>query len=98
MFDISPFIDKSKVYTDPLRCLAWGTDAGFYRLVPKMVVRSENEIQVSHILRQAWAAGVAVTFRAAGTSLAGQAITDSLLLVAGKNRSEEHTSELQSQR
>lgn len=42
MFDISPFIDKSKVYTDPLRCLAWGTDAGFYRLVPKMVVRSEN--------------------------------------------------------
>ena len=85
MFDISPFIDKSKVYTDPLRCLAWGTDAGFYRLVPKMVVRSENETQVSHILRQAWAAGVAVTFRAAGTSLAGQAITDSLLLVAGKN-------------
>lgn len=85
MFDISTFIDKSKVYTDPLRCLVWGTDAGFYRLVPKMVVRSENETQVSQILRQAWEAGVAVTFRAAGTSLSGQAITDSVLLVAGKN-------------
>ena len=29
-------------YTDDLRRLAWGTDAGFYRLVPKKVILAEN--------------------------------------------------------
>ncbi len=74
-----------EIYTDPLRRLAWGTDAGFYRLVPEMVVRGSSEEQVSEILRAASRGGVAVTFRAAGTSLSGQAVTDSVLLVAGKN-------------
>ncbi|MDE6160489.1 MAG: FAD-binding protein, partial [Muribaculaceae bacterium] len=76
---------KPEVYTDRLRRLAWGTDAGFYRLMPEVVVRSDSEEQVSSILRLASRHGVAVTFRAAGTSLSGQAITDSVLLVAGKN-------------
>ncbi|MDE6109517.1 MAG: FAD-binding oxidoreductase, partial [Muribaculaceae bacterium] len=76
---------RPEVYTDRLRRLAWGTDAGFYRLVPQLVVRSSGEEQVSRILRAAHDSGVAVTFRAAGTSLSGQAITDSVLLVAGKN-------------
>lgn len=73
------------VYTDALRCLAWGTDAGFYRHLPQIVVRSDGEEQVSAVLRLASRLGVAVTFRAAGTSLSGQAVTDSVLLVAGKN-------------
>jgi len=74
-----------EVYTDGLRRLAWGTDAGFYRLVPQLVVRSDGEEQVSAILRLASCLGIPVTFRAAGTSLSGQAVTDSVLLVAGKN-------------
>lgn len=73
------------VYTDGLRRLAWGTDAGFYRMVPQAVVRTDGEEQVSAILRAASRLGVPVTFRAAGTSLSGQAVTDSVLLVAGKN-------------
>ena len=76
---------RPTVYTDPLRCLAWGTDAGFYRLLPRIVIRSDGEEQVSAIMRLASAMNIAVTFRAAGTSLSGQAITDSVLLVAGKN-------------
>lgn len=30
---ISSFIPADRIYTDPLRTLAWGTDAGFYRLI-----------------------------------------------------------------
>ena len=41
--EISRLIDRKRIYTDPLRTLAWGTDAGFYRLIPKVVVRLENE-------------------------------------------------------
>ncbi len=72
-------------YTDDLRRLAWGTDAGFYRLVPKKVILSENEEEVRSILSDSSKNKIPVTFRAAGTSLSGQSISDSILLVAGKN-------------
>ena len=29
--EISAFVSKDRIYTDELRLLAWGTDAGFYR-------------------------------------------------------------------
>lgn len=82
---ISAFIPKDRIYTDALKCLAWGTDAGFYRLTPQIVVRSDNEEEVSRLLKEAYGMKVPVTFRAAGTSLSGQAITDSVLIVAGKH-------------
>ena len=83
--EISKSIPKGRIYTDELRRLAWGTDAGFYRLVPKIVIRSDNEDEISLILRTALRLRVPVTFRAAGTSLSGQAVSDSVLVVAGKN-------------
>ncbi len=83
--EISRLVDRKRIYTDPLRTLAWGTDAGFYRLIPKVVVRLENEEEASLALKAASALDVPVTFRAAGTSLSGQAISDSVLLVAGKS-------------
>ena len=83
--NIKQYVSKDRIYTDDLRCLAWGTDAGFYRLVPQVVVRSRNVREVQQVLRAATAHRVPVTFRAAGTSLSGQAISDSVLLVAGKN-------------
>lgn len=80
--EISAFIPKERIYTDELRRLVWGTDAGFYRRVPKVVVRAFNEEEVRNILKAASTHCVPVTFRAAGTSLSGQAVTDSVLLVA----------------
>lgn len=82
---IRRYVPKGRVYTDDLRCLAWGTDAGFYRRIPRIVVRSKGPEEVSRLLADAHATGVPVTFRAAGTSLSGQAISDSVLIVAGKN-------------
>jgi D-lactate dehydrogenase len=38
--EIRGFIPEKRIYTDELRLLAWGTDAGFYRLLPKVVVQS----------------------------------------------------------
>jgi D-lactate dehydrogenase len=78
--DIAEFIPKERQYTDAVRTLAYGTDASFYRLNPKMVVKVHNEAELRRILPIAKRHGVPVTFRAAGTSLSGQAITDSVLL------------------
>lgn len=82
---IREFIPKDRIYTDDLHCLAWGTDAGFYRNIPQVVVRSMNEKEVSQLLTIANEMSLPVTFRAAGTSLSGQTNTDSILIVAGKN-------------
>ena len=82
---IEAFLPQERIYTDYLRRLAWGTDAGFYRLVPQIVVRAANEGEMLRIVAAASAAGVALTFRAAGTSLSGQSVSDSVLVVAAKN-------------
>ncbi len=83
--DIKSIVEKERIYTDDLRCLAWGTDAGFYRKIPQIVIRSKNEQEVSQLLATASRHKLPVTFRAAGTSLSGQAISDSILIVAGKH-------------
>ena len=83
--EIGRFISEKRIYTDELRLLAWGTDAGFYRLVPRIVIRSKNEQEISLIMQTAQRYKLPVTFRAAGTSLSGQAISNSILIIAGKN-------------
>lgn len=81
---IGQYIPRKRLLVSDLLRLAWGTDAGFYRLIPQAVVIAENEAEVSRLLADASRYSVPVTFRAAGTSLSGQSITDSILIVAGK--------------
>ncbi|WP_421919983.1 FAD-binding and (Fe-S)-binding domain-containing protein [Marinifilum sp.] len=83
--EIKSDIEKSRIYTDEIRNLAYGTDAGFYRLTPKITIRAKNEKELTKALSLANKYGLPVTFRAAGTSLAGQTITDSILIFAGKH-------------
>ncbi|WP_027848131.1 FAD-binding and (Fe-S)-binding domain-containing protein [Marinospirillum minutulum] len=76
-------LPASRLFSDPLSTLTLGTDASFYRLIPKLVIRVESEDEVAFILKQASKHQVAVTFRAAGTSLSGQAVSDSVLVLLG---------------
>lgn len=76
-------IPKERIYQDPLQVLAYGTDASFYRLIPKMVVDAETEDEVLYLLKLADTHRIPVTFRAAGTSLSGQGISDSVLVRIG---------------
>ena len=86
-------IDKKRIYQDPLYTLAYGTDASFYRLIPKLVIVAKDEYEVSLVLRECTNLSVPVTLRAAGTSLSGQAITDSVLLMAGSHWKKFHINE-----
>ena len=81
---LSRSLGRERVFCDPLRTLAFGTDASFYRLIPHLVVKAETVAELTEVLRGAARLGLPVTFRTAGTSLAGQAVTDSVLvLLAG---------------
>lgn len=78
--EIKGFLSAEQIISDPLRTLAYGTDASFYRLIPKVVVLARTEQDVVNVLRAARRLKIATTFRAAGTSLSGQAISDSVLI------------------
>ncbi|HRJ62056.1 MAG TPA: FAD-binding protein, partial [Azospirillaceae bacterium] len=80
---LSAFIPAERLIADPLRLLAYGTDASFYRLIPKLVVFVESENEVQGVMAACAARQLPLTFRAAGTSLSGQAVTDSVLAVLG---------------
>ncbi|MBB1427379.1 FAD-binding oxidoreductase [Shewanella sp. SG44-2] len=71
------------VSNDPVRRFAWSTDASYFRIVPEIVVHADTPEQVKITLNIARAHNVPVTFRAAGTSLSGQAIGDGILLILG---------------
>ena len=86
--DVTKLVPQERVYTDPVKTFAYGTDASFYRLLPQVVVKVHDEKEVGESLPMAAKHETPVTFRAAGTSLSGQAVTDSILLKlshTGKN-------------
>lgn len=88
---LSKFIDKSRLIDDQLLCYAYGTDASMYRMTPKLVVLVENALEVQKIIRLANKLSIALTFRAAGTSLSGQAITDSVLVILSNHAWQNYT-------
>lgn len=85
-------LPSDRLIRDPLRTLAYGTDASFYRLIPQLVAIVDNEAELTELLRLSQSYGTPVTFRAAGTSLSGQAVTDSVLAVLGDGWNDIHIS------
>jgi D-lactate dehydrogenase len=83
--ELKQYLPSDRIYTDELRSLGWGTDASFYRQIPKVVIRSDGEEEISKIVKTCQKYKMPYTFRAAGTSLSGQSCTDSVLIVAGKH-------------
>ena len=82
---LARLLPPDRVITDPLRLLAYGTDASLYRLIPRIVVKADSEAEVQGILALCRQYQAPITFRAAGTSLAGQALSDSVLLILGEH-------------
>ena len=75
---------KEQLFTDELSRLTRGTDAGLYRLIPEAVIKVNSETEVIRLLQFCRSKKVPVTFKAAGTSLSGQTISDSVLMETGE--------------
>ncbi|WP_234399114.1 FAD-binding and (Fe-S)-binding domain-containing protein [Pseudoalteromonas sp. T1lg75] len=74
-------LGPEQVITDYALRYALGTDASFYRLTPQCVILVKSAEQVQKVILSAGEYRLPVTFRAAGTSLSGQAISDSVLVL-----------------
>ncbi|PHR85594.1 MAG: 4Fe-4S ferredoxin [Colwellia sp.] len=82
---LAQFLPKKRIISNYAKRLAYGVDASFYRLVPQLVLILDNEEEVIRVLREAALFKLAVTFRAAGTSLSGQAQSESILVMLTTN-------------
>jgi D-lactate dehydrogenase len=78
--DLVSILDPERVLYRPLDRLGRSVDASIYRLIPEAVVRPRDLAEVREILAYARRHRRHLTFRAAGTSLSGQAVTDDLLV------------------
>ncbi len=74
-------IPENRLLHDDLNTLAFGTDASFYRLIPKLVVKVHNEDEARLVIKTCREMEIPLTIRGSGTSLSGQGVTDSVLMV-----------------
>lgn len=74
-----------RVLTRDIDCIAYASDASFYRLVPKAVVQPVSIVEIQRLFEFSGRYRIPLTFRAAGTSLSGQAVTDGILVHIAKH-------------
>lgn len=78
--DLGRVLGPGRVLARPLDRLARSADASIYRLIPEAVVRPRGLDDVRGLLACARRHRRGLTFRTAGTSLSGQAVTDQILV------------------
>jgi D-lactate dehydrogenase len=91
---LTQFLPKDRIATDYSKRIAYGVDASFYRLVPELVLMLDSEEEVVEVLNKAALDNLPVTFRAAGTSLSGQAQSESILIMLTTNWRDHHILDL----
>ncbi len=82
---LGQLIDAKRVLTRPIDRIAYASDASFYRLIPRAVVLAKGVEEIRTIFRLSRDQRVPLTFRAGGTSLSGQAVTDGILVEVAKH-------------
>ncbi|MGA2992656.1 MAG: FAD-binding and (Fe-S)-binding domain-containing protein [Candidatus Korobacteraceae bacterium] len=82
---LGSIIEPGRVLSRPIDLIAFAADASFYRLIPKAVVLSRGVAEIQALFRFSHEQRLPLTFRAAGTSLSGQAITDGILVEVARH-------------
>jgi len=82
---LAQIIEPERVLTRPIERIAYAADASFYRLIPQAVILAKGVEDIHRLFRFSQARHVPMTFRAAGTSLSGQAVTDGILVEVAKH-------------
>ena len=77
-------IDPERILTRPIDRIAFASDASLYRLIPRAVVQPVGAEEVRRLFQFSREHKIPLTFRAGGTSLSGQAISDGILVDVGR--------------
>jgi D-lactate dehydrogenase len=82
---LSAILPKQRIHTRPIDRIAYANDASYFRLVPQAVVQPNSISEILSLFRFSQGQRIPMTFRAAGTSLSGQAVTDGILVDISKH-------------
>jgi len=77
-------IDPERILIRPIELIAFASDASFYRLIPRAVIQPKTAEEIKRLFHFSHEYGIPLVFRAGGTSLSGQAITDGILVDIGR--------------
>ncbi len=83
--DLQQIVAPERLLTRPIDLVMYASDASVYRMLPKAVVLADGIEEVKALLAYARSSGVPMTFRAAGTSLSGQAQSDGILVEVARH-------------
>jgi len=81
---ISTCLQPDQIQRDALTRAIYARDASLYRIVPAAVLVVENETEMQVVIKLAYQFDIPLCFRAAGTSLSGQALTAGVMLIQGR--------------
>jgi len=82
---LSSIIPEQRVLTNPIERYAYANDASFFRLIPQAVIQPVSVDEIRSLFRFSQENHIPLTFRAAGTSLSGQSVSDGLLVVLSRH-------------
>jgi D-lactate dehydrogenase len=81
--DLERILSPDRVLSRPIDRISRSAEGSIYRLVPEAIVRPRGTGEMRELFAWARRRGRHLTFRAAGTSLSGQAISDDVLVEIG---------------
>jgi D-lactate dehydrogenase len=82
---LSQILPSSRVHTRLIDRVAYANDASYFHLVPQAVVQPNSISEIQALFKFTQQHRIPMTFRAAGTSLSGQAVTEGILVDISKH-------------
>lgn len=82
---LSEILPSTRVHARLIDRIAYANDASYFRLVPRAVVQPNSISEVQSLFKFTQQNKIPMTFRAAGSSLSGQAVTDGILVDISKD-------------
>jgi len=82
--NLKKIIEPERVRDSYIDRVSFASDAGFYYLVPEAVVHPNSEKEIQELFSFSQNHKIPLVFRAGGTSLSGQSITDGILVEIGR--------------
>ncbi|MBI3168930.1 MAG: FAD-binding oxidoreductase [Chloroflexi bacterium] len=83
--DLTSILPADRIHDRLIDRIAYANDASYFRLVPQAVVQPNSIAEIQALFQFSQQNKIPMTFRAAGTSLSGQAVTDGILVDISKH-------------
>ncbi len=82
---LSRIIPSDRIHARWIDRIAYANDASYFHLVPQAIVQPKSIAEIQDLFKFTQRYQIPMTFRAAGTSLSGQAVTDGVLVDISKH-------------